>query len=82
LSQRYLLFSGAYYEAQGGWRDLDGAYESIDAAKIAHEAFKEDWAQIVDTQTMKVVLEYDTKEIYVPKYKRWGVWREIDAVEP
>lgn len=57
---RYFLFSGDTFYPLGGWRDFCGAFRSL---QEANEAFDEqgqvgnDWAHIIDIQTMEMVRE-------------------------
>jgi hypothetical protein len=57
--KRYLLFAGATYYPGGGWDDFVGHFDDVkEARKKGDEVLKEignDWFQIVDTTTMKVV---------------------------
>lgn len=61
--ERYLLFSGENYYPGGGWRDFDGAYETLDEAKERVSLFRRNgngdnrrnWWHIVDVETCKVV---------------------------
>jgi hypothetical protein len=56
---RYLVFTGNSYYAQGGWNDCIGSYEDLEEAKGAALARVDeelqDWAQVVDTTTLKIV---------------------------
>lgn len=57
---KYLLFAGPTYYPGGGVVDYVGKYETLDEAKAAF-AEKEDcndWAHIVDADTMAYVLWY------------------------
>ena len=58
MSRIYLLFGGAIYYPSGGVEDLLGQFESIDDAKKYAEAGDQYgvWAQIVEKQTLKLVL--------------------------
>ena len=41
----YYLFAGEWYYPLGGYRDFQGAFETLEAAAIAAAPF--DWAHIV-----------------------------------
>lgn len=60
--KQFLLFCGEDYYAHGGWDDFAGDFDTLAAAAMMleakaakskpHDQFE--WAQIVDTETMKV----------------------------
>lgn len=60
--KQFLLFCGECYYPRGGWEDLEGDYDTIEAAALilemkAGRARRDDqfeWAQIVDTETMEI----------------------------
>lgn len=62
---RYLLFSGPSYYANGGWRDFVGDYASADDAVAAGRAgcvpdghgdcSKPDWWHVVDGESGRVI---------------------------
>jgi hypothetical protein len=61
----YLLFAGDNYYPQGGWRDIQGIFLSIESAKEqfnqpkywgdSESPPKYEWGHIVDTRTMDVI---------------------------
>jgi hypothetical protein len=66
--KRFLVFAYDSYEACGGWRDLDDAYDTLEEAKAAAEKLvrrnpmplrmrRYDNADVVDSQTGTIVLE-------------------------
>lgn len=58
----YLLFAGFHYYPSGGWDDFIGSFDSVqaclDALKsiCAQKTHYEDWYQIVDMNTQRVVI--------------------------
>lgn len=65
--KRYLLFWGPAYESSGGWRDLHGDFENIVDA-IA-EVPASCWYQIIDSQTMAVVVDDEKPDAFVERRK-------------
>jgi len=57
---KYMLFAGPKYYPGGGVYDYVGRYQSVDAAKAAFAALEDcnDWAQIVDAETIDLVEWY------------------------
>jgi hypothetical protein len=53
---KFLLFKGDNYYPSGGWDDFVGAYETLEAAKMA--ATDCDWAQVVDAVALCEVAKY------------------------
>jgi hypothetical protein len=56
----FLLFSGSFFYADGGWFDYKGSYSSIDEAvgEIEGPNIKssdKDWWHIVDSRTRQIV---------------------------
>lgn len=49
--KRFLVFAGDNYYPLGGFDDLQGDYETLEAAQFAAEALNREWAQVADTQT-------------------------------
>ena len=56
VMKRFLLFCGATYYPNRAWHDFAGDYDTLIEALCGPYA-NEDWYQIVDTETMKVVKE-------------------------
>lgn len=65
----FALFAGDVYYPQGGWSDLVGLFDSLEAAQAAFEAGDPDgygegeprayeWGQVVDLASRQVVLEF------------------------
>ncbi len=52
MKKRYLLFSGDEYYPSGGWEDFQGYFESLEDAL---KASKNDWWQVVDDETGRIV---------------------------
>lgn len=64
LTKRYLLFSGQWVEnvvgrfppnTAGGWSNFDGLFDTVDAAIKTGDLESNDWYQVVDLMTLKVV---------------------------
>lgn len=78
---RYLLFTYEKYYPGGGWQDFIGEYASLEEAKLAansHEILQ--FAEIVDLETMSIVLEGngdDGKFGRLPAYE----WSTPDSIE-
>ena len=86
----YILFAGHCYYAEGGAADFRGFYETIEAAKqdfidrrdeIKGESYIDNWGQIVDKDSMKILLltrashikdDYDSMEVPVCKKHNKG----------
>jgi hypothetical protein len=54
----YLLFSGSDYYPQGGMDDFQGEFESMEGAKQFFEKNKDDWAHIVEKDSMSIVSNF------------------------
>jgi hypothetical protein len=58
---RYLVFLGDDYYPKGGWRDFQGAFDTLrEAQALVQQRLRERgwmWAHIVDTETMQIVQE-------------------------
>lgn len=54
-TRRYLVFASSYYYPTGGWNDCLGSADTIEAARAAAAASKNDWSQIIDLETGKEV---------------------------
>jgi len=76
--KKYLLFSGVSYYPCGGFSDFMGDFLSIEDAKLCEAPTKKthDWAHIVDTETMMIVL---MKRIWTEDDLNSCLW--IDASE-
>ena len=48
---RFLLFAGDTYYPSGGWRDLEGNFETLEQAEAAAEELDPDWWHIVDMES-------------------------------
>jgi len=57
MTKRYLLFAGSSYYPLGGWDDFKKSFESLDEARRYIPVVREDWWQIVDTETGQVITE-------------------------
>ena len=60
IMKRYLLFYGQNYYPCGGWDDLHGSFNTAEEAfRVARKNFDgaEVWFQVVDTETMKKIVE-------------------------
>lgn len=55
---RYFVFAGERYYPSGGWNDFVNSFSSLEVAKEAALATKEDWAHVVDSETGRVVFSY------------------------
>lgn len=54
--KRYIVFSGYTYYPAGGWGDFKGSYDTIEEArKCATKQKSDDWWQIVDATTSRIV---------------------------
>lgn len=56
---KYLVFSGGYYDSSGGWADFIDSYFSFDAACEKARSMKgsNTWVEVVDLETEEVVFE-------------------------
>ena len=68
--KRYLLFAYDEYYPSGGWYDFRGSFDSIEEAKKFCDRVNRDWAEIVDSQEGKVLLDgiRSTKDKFGDKY--------------
>jgi len=58
MKGRYAVFRGEKYYPYGGWDDLFGRYETEGEAREAiPKRLRDQWAQVVDLQTGKVLLD-------------------------
>jgi hypothetical protein len=70
VKKRFLVFAGARWYPAGGWRDFASDHETLaDAVEAARAAARDrspGWADIVDTETWKIVhkVSYDAKAQY------------------
>lgn len=55
--KRYLLFAGLTYYPGRAWNDLIGSFDAIGEAVDALDTEENDWAQIVDLEQGKIVLQ-------------------------
>jgi hypothetical protein len=55
--KRLALFWGRTYYPCGGWDDFGGTFDTIEDAQAAAREHDCDWAQIVDLNTERVVIE-------------------------
>lgn len=53
--KRYLVFTGGSYYPQGGWDDLAGDSDTIGGCLEIVRDRKDDWWQVIDTETMEEV---------------------------
>lgn len=53
--KRFLTFCGRNYYPSGGWDDFKGDFEELESAKSFLLEKDNDWAQIFDTETQKIV---------------------------
>lgn len=67
--KRYLIFGAEEYAAQGGWRDLVDSFDMLPLAiQRARRSLyvgkrgRNDWADVVDTQTGDIVHELLRKD--------------------
>jgi len=59
-AKRFLLFSGDYYDPEGGAFDLAGAFPTLEAAEAAGRAELSDsteWSHVLDMDTDRIVAE-------------------------
>lgn len=61
----FLVFTGEEYYPGGGWSDFQGTAETVDAARAIVEAVmgNDDWYQIVDGGSLKIVEEGEIKDV-------------------
>jgi len=54
---RYIIFSGAHYYANGGWNDFFDTTNTLEKAKKIYKNALQlnDWAHIVDTTNKKII---------------------------
>jgi hypothetical protein len=59
VTNRYLLFSGEFYYARGGWHDSPRPFDDLDeATQLAERRLRmhgHEWWHVVDLQEMKIV---------------------------
>jgi len=53
--KRFLAFCGRNYYPNGGWDDFKGDFEEFESAKSFLLEKDNDWAQIFDTETKKII---------------------------
>ncbi len=60
-----LIFTGEVYYPGGGWNDYQGTADTIEAARAVVESVlgSDEWYQIVDGGSLKVVEEGDIKDV-------------------
>lgn len=78
--KKYLLFAGPNYYPSGGLDDLVKSFDSIEEAKAFAEADHEEtyeWAQIVETKSLKLVLCGDIERAFRNPPQDWN-WDEPD----
>lgn len=79
--KRYLLFTYAYYEANGGWGDFRGDADTIFQARVLAEEEFYEVAHIVDSEIGKIVL-YKPHRIITSYKLKGGIvkyyWQHID----
>lgn len=77
----YLLFAFQRYYPSGGWDDIEGEYETVEAAKSAFENLADItpetiWTgqscQIVDKDSLKIVLRFND-DTYIEEKRGWQV---------
>lgn len=67
MISRYLVFAGRTYYSASGWNTYNGSFDTLEAAKnrcrellnppADGDHVGEDWAQIVDGNTSKILLQ-------------------------
>ena len=55
--KQYLLFCGDAYYPGGGWDDFHADFSSQEEAVNRATTIRQDWWQVVDTSTMKIVAD-------------------------
>lgn len=55
--KKYLIFAGSCYYPGGGWEDYIGTSDDLAEARQIVENSNNDWWQIVDTTTMKDIVD-------------------------
>ena len=67
----HLLFAGNDYYPAGGAEDFIASFDSLEAAKTAHDPsqFKYDggWANVLDTESMQAVAFFSRGTWYTPE---------------
>lgn len=53
--KRFVLFAGNDYYPQGGWDDMKGDFDTAEEAKQASFPPRDNWHQIVDLDSGKVI---------------------------
>lgn len=61
---RYLLFTFDGYYPSGGWNDFQGSFDSIEEAVEFMQNLRDDYAQIADIETNRIVESYDKISSY------------------
>jgi hypothetical protein len=60
---RYAVFIGTRHEAEGGWNDLEGIYDTLDDAKsravTVSAKWLDPWWHVVDLHAGTMVVESD-----------------------
>ena len=59
MTKRYLVFAGDDHYPGGGWKDFRGDTDTMVEATDLVIGCRLDWHEIVDTDTMEVVLPID-----------------------
>lgn len=87
MDNRYWIFAGPTYEAGGGMSEYQGRYSTVEGALEAGYILDEEWIEVVDTETAKIVffarmrdhpntgrVVYEDERgnvVYSEKRKRW-----------
>lgn len=54
-TKRYAVFTYDRYYPRGGWSDFRGAHETLEEAVAAMNACRDDYGEVVDLETLRVV---------------------------